>query len=111
MATSKVTFTLDSATIQRLRDAAERLAKPQSAVVCEAIQEFYERIEKLSDQERAWLLRAFDQLVPRIPRRPAKQVDQELVAIRRARRGAAGKLTRKNADDWVVLETSVLIDG
>ena len=36
MASSKVTFTLDAVTIRRLRDAAERLAKPQSAVVRDA---------------------------------------------------------------------------
>ena len=88
---SKVTFTLDDATIQRLRDAAERLAKPQSAVVREAIEEFYERIGKLSGRERARLLQAFDQLVPRIPRRPVKEVDEELAAIRRIRRAGGRK--------------------
>lgn len=91
MATSKVTFTLDAATVRRLRDAAERLAKPQSAIVREAIQDFYDRIGKLSDSERTRLLRAFDQLVPKIPRRPVKEVDQELAAVRRARRAGGRK--------------------
>ena len=36
MATTKVTFTLDEATITRLRAAAERLALPKSQVVREA---------------------------------------------------------------------------
>jgi Ribbon-helix-helix protein, copG family len=89
---TKVTFTLDDATIQRLRDAAERLAKPQSAVVRESIREFYEHIGRLSERERARLLQAFDELVPKIPRRPAKAVDQELDALRRARR-AGGRRT------------------
>ena len=37
MATVKVTFTLDEATISRLRDAAGRLAKAKSQVIREAI--------------------------------------------------------------------------
>jgi predicted DNA-binding protein len=44
MASSKKTFTLNAATIRRLRDAAERLAKPQSAVVREAIEDFHDRL-------------------------------------------------------------------
>src|ERR1700686_2118054 len=62
MASSKVTFTLDVETIRRLRDAAERLAKPQSAVVREAIEDFHDRLGKLSERERTQLLSAFDQL-------------------------------------------------
>jgi len=86
MATTKVTFTLDAATLQRLRDAAERLAKPQSAVVREAIQDFHNRIGKLSEQERQRALRAFDELVPKIPFRPLAAVQRELVELRQARR-------------------------
>jgi hypothetical protein len=86
MATSKVTFTLDVATIQRLRDAAERLAKPQSAVVREAIHDFHDRLGKLSEQERLRALRAFDELVPKIPSRPLAAVQRELAELRQARR-------------------------
>ena len=86
MATSKVTFTLDDLTIRRLRDSAERLGKPQSAVVREAIQDFHDRIGKLSEQERIRALRVFDELVPKIPRRPLSAVEQELRELRRARR-------------------------
>lgn len=93
MATVKVTFTLDEATIRRLAEAAERLAKPKSEVVREAIHEFHERIGRLSERERRLLLRAFDELVPRIPPRPLAEVEQELRAIRRARR-ARGRRTR-----------------
>jgi hypothetical protein len=91
MATTKVTFTLDAVTLQRLRDAAERLAKPQSAVVREAIQDFHDRIGKLSELERARLLRAFDQLVPAIPTRPVAAVKEELNAVREARRTGGRK--------------------
>ena len=86
MATSKVTFTLDPDTIRRLKEAAQRLDKPQSAVVREAIQDFHDRIGKLSEQERVRMLRTFDQLVPRIPRRPLSAVERELAELRQARR-------------------------
>jgi hypothetical protein len=93
MATNKVTFTLDAATIRRLKDAAEKLSKPQSAVVREAIQDFHDRIGKLSEQERVHMLRVFDKLVPRIPSRPVAEVEHELAELRRARR-AGGRRTR-----------------
>jgi|HubBroStandDraft_6_1064221.scaffolds.fasta_scaffold153324_3 hypothetical protein len=92
MASSKVTFTLDAATIHRLRDAAERLAKPQSAVVREAIQDFHERIGKLSESERTHLLLTFDHLVPTIPSRPLTAVKKELTALRQARRAGGRKI-------------------
>ncbi len=82
----KVTFTLDDATVARLRRAAERLARPQSQVVREAIRDFSDRIGRLSERERLHLLQVFDDLVPKIPRRPAWAVDAELKAIRAARR-------------------------
>ena len=44
----KVTFTLDHDTVARLRQASERLAKPQSAVVRDAIYDFSERVGRLS---------------------------------------------------------------
>ena len=82
----KVTFTLDEATVTRLRQAAARLGRPQSAVVREAVEDYAARIGRLSEGERLRLLRVFDQTVPRIPGRPARQVDAELHAIRRVRR-------------------------
>jgi len=42
----------------------------------------------LSDQERSKMLRAFDELVPRIPKRSAAGVDAELAQVRRARKSA-----------------------
>jgi hypothetical protein len=86
MATTKVTFTLDEATITRLRAAAERLALPKSQVVREAIREFGDRAERLSERERRRLLEAFDRLVPAIPPRPLRDVERELADLRRARR-------------------------
>ncbi|MBM3747540.1 MAG: ribbon-helix-helix protein, CopG family [Acidobacteria bacterium] len=86
MGTVKVTFTLDEPTVARLQAAAERLARPKSEVVREAIQDFHERIGRLSERERRHLLRAFDDLVPRIPRRPLARVQKELEDLQRSRR-------------------------
>jgi hypothetical protein len=88
MATTKVTFTLDDATIARLQEAATRLTMPKSEVVRAAIAEYYDRIGRLSERERLRLLRAFDELVPRIPAHSAAEVDRELKSIRQARRAA-----------------------
>lgn len=82
----KVTFTLDDATVARLRRTAERLSKPQSQVVREAIQDYSERTGRLSESERLRLLKAFDEVVSVIPRRPLSEVENELRAIRVARR-------------------------
>jgi predicted transcriptional regulator len=46
---TKVTFTLDDATIIRLSDAAQRLAIPKSEVVREAIQDYHASIGRLSE--------------------------------------------------------------
>jgi hypothetical protein len=82
----KVTFTLDDATVAQLRRAAERLAKPQSQVVREAVADYALRIGRLTERERLGLLADFDTFVPRIPQRPAGEVDRELAAVRAARR-------------------------
>ena len=82
----KVTFTLDDDTIRRLRTTAVRLAKPQSQVVREAVQDYSARVGRLSEAERLRLLRTFDAVVDQIPARPARAVDRELKALRDARR-------------------------
>ena len=86
MAATKVTFTLDNATITRLERAAETLAKPKSEIVREAIHDYSDRIGKLSERERLRLLKVFDELVPLIPERDVREVERELKEIRRARR-------------------------
>ncbi|MEB2364003.1 MAG: hypothetical protein HUU41_10825 [Bryobacteraceae bacterium] len=98
MATTKVTFTLAPATIQTRREAAERLAVPKSEIVREAIMEFHDRLGRLSERERISMLRAFDELVPKIPARSPKAVSRELAELREAR-GSRGRRTamRKRA--------------
>jgi hypothetical protein len=95
MATTKVTFTLDQATLTRLQHAASCLALPKSQVVREAIMDFSERIGRLSERERLNLLRTFDEVVPRIPERDVRQVDQELKAVRLARRSGGRRSAAK----------------
>ena len=82
----KMTFTFDDETVRTLRRAAARLAKPQSAVVREAIREYAQRVGKLSEAERRRLLEIFDTMLPKIPPRPASETDAELREIRAARR-------------------------
>ncbi len=82
----KLTFTLDETTVAQLRQAAARLQQPQSAIIREAVQDYAQRIGRLSERERLRLLQVFDEVVPRIPRRAARSTDAELAAVRRARR-------------------------
>jgi predicted transcriptional regulator len=95
MASTKVTFTLDEATLQRLEDAATQLVMPKSEVVREAIQEFHDRLGRLSERERLSMLRAFDEFVPRILSRSPADADREIAEIRRARKsGGRSNLQR-----------------
>lgn len=82
----KVTFTLDEKTVARLDDASRRLVKPKSEVVREAVNDYYARIGRLSEQERQRILRVLDELAPLVPKRTRADVDRELRAIRLARR-------------------------
>lgn len=92
MATTKATFTLDEETVLRLRVAAERLGKPKSEIVREAIHDYADRIGKLSERERVRLLRILDEMAPKVPQRPLVEVEAEIEEIRAARRGG-GRLT------------------
>jgi hypothetical protein len=89
---TKLTFTLDEETVHRIADAAERLAKPKSQIVREAVADYHSRIGRVSESERQRLLKAFDALVPLIPPRPQREVTRELREIRLARR-AGGRLS------------------
>jgi predicted DNA-binding protein len=54
----KVTFTLDEGTVTKLNRTAERLSKPKSEVVQEAVAEYYEKAGRLSEAERTRMLGA-----------------------------------------------------
>ncbi len=86
MAPLKMTFSLDEKTAAQLARTAERLHTSKSAVVREAVAEYAARAGRMSEAERRKALRAFDELVHKIPQRPAVEVDEELASLRRARR-------------------------
>ena len=83
----KMTFTLDEETVAALEQTAQRLAKPRSAVVREAIREYGARAGRLGEEERRRMLRSLDAVSKLPPTRPRAAVDRELAALRRARRG------------------------
>jgi hypothetical protein len=89
---SKRTFTLDDETAARIDRTAARLGLSRSRVVREAVREYAARVGQLSDDERRRLLGVFDDLLARIPARPAAETDREIAALRRARR-AGGRRT------------------
>jgi predicted transcriptional regulator len=82
----KMTFTLDDRTVSRLRQAAARANKPQSQVVREAVNDYADRVGRLSESERIRALATLDAILKRKPIRTAADVDGELRSIRSARR-------------------------
>ena len=96
MATSKVTFTLDEATVHMIADAAGRLAKPKSQVVREAVSAYHDRLGRMSGRERLEKLRLLDTLAPLIPTRGRGAAQRELKAIRAARRSGGRRSLSRN---------------
>lgn len=82
----KMTFTLDDETVSALEQAAQRLSKPRSAVVREAIREYSARAGRLSEEERRRMLHAIDAALKQPPTRTRAAVERELTEMRRARR-------------------------
>lgn len=82
----KVTFSVDEETVRTLKMTAERLRKPQSMVVREALAEYAARAGRLTEAERRRMLRAVDEILARPPTGPEAGVGREIRQIRRARR-------------------------
>ena len=82
----KVTFTLDDATVAELRRTAQRLRKPQSQVVREAVAEYSARTDKLTERERLHKLAIIERLKKTKPTRTQAENDAEIAEIRAARR-------------------------
>ena len=83
---TKVTYTLDDGTVDLLRRTAAQQRKAQSLVVREAIAEYAARVERLSESERSRMLQVLAKVRTAAPSRPAAEVDEELRALRAARR-------------------------
>jgi predicted DNA-binding protein len=82
----KMTFTIDEDTADTLRRISKRVDRPQSQVLREAIRHYEPHAGQLSAQERRARVELFDQVIDRIPKKSAKQVDSELRDIRSSRR-------------------------
>jgi metal-responsive CopG/Arc/MetJ family transcriptional regulator len=82
----RVTFTVDEETIATLRQVSARLKKPQSVVFREAIKDYAERSDRLSDEERDRMLGVLKRMMARKPTRTDAEVDAEIAEIRAARR-------------------------
>lgn len=83
---AKVTYSLDDATVRRIRRAAERLGKPQSQVVREAVAEYDARTDRLSEAERLRMLDVLDRWRKEHTPRSPESVEAELREIRESRR-------------------------
>jgi predicted DNA-binding protein len=82
----KATFSLDDETMEQIRRTAARLGKAQSHVVREAVAEYAARTDRLSERERLHLLGVLEKLDEAKPSRSARAVDDEIKALREARR-------------------------
>jgi metal-responsive CopG/Arc/MetJ family transcriptional regulator len=82
----RVTFSLDEATVARIRQTAARLRKPQSQVVRDAVADYAARSDRLSERERLHAMDVLERLRDARPTRPVADVDKELRTIRAARR-------------------------
>jgi predicted transcriptional regulator len=89
----KVTFTLDEETIARLNETAERLSKPKSEVVREAIKGYRGTSDRLSEAERVRMVNLLKEYARTPTVGTAADRDRELREIRAARR-SGGRRTR-----------------
>lgn len=90
---ARATFSLDEATIAEIKRTAERLKKPQSHVIREAVADYAARTDRLSERERRHMLGLLEDLRAVKPARTAAAVDAELKALRQARRAGGQRLT------------------
>ena len=82
----KMTFTFDEVTVEILRRTSARLKKPNSVVVREAIQNYADSADRLSDDERRHMVRLLDRIVGSPANRTGDAVDKEIQEIRATRR-------------------------
>ena len=88
MSMVKVTYSLDEATVRRIRAGASRLGIPRSEFVREAVADYAARKDRLSEAERLRMLEVLERIRDSPPTRSREEVDAELREIREARRRA-----------------------
>ena len=81
MASVKATFVLNEESARKLALAAERTGKPKSEVVREAIIEYSDRTDRLSDEERDRMLAVIERFANDSPTRYQAEVDAALLRI------------------------------
>lgn len=81
-----MTFSLDTLTAARIGALSERLGKPKSAIVREAVSVYARTKGKVTEEERIERVRVFRELVAKIPPRPREEVEAELRELRLSRR-------------------------
>lgn len=91
----KVTYSLDDATVRRIRRTAERLGLPQSRAVREAVAEYDARTDRLSETERLRMLDLLDGWRKEQVARSREDVESELREIRRSRRDGWERRSRR----------------
>ena len=82
----RMTFSLDEATVGRIRRTADRLGKAQSHVVREAVADYAARTDRLSERERLRILEVLERVRRANPARSTEEVDAEMQSVRAARR-------------------------
>ena len=92
----RVTYSLDEATVGRIRRTAERLGKPQSHVVRDAVADYDARTDRLSEAERLRMLEVLDRLRDEPVTRSRESVEAEQREIRASRRESS---LRRSAHD------------
>lgn len=83
---AKATYSLDDATIRRIRGAALRFGKPQSQIVREAVADYVARANRLSESERLRMLSVLEDLRQAPVTRTREAVQAEIDEIRASRR-------------------------
>lgn len=83
---TKVTYSVDDETVERIDRLARRLGLSRSRVVREAVAEYAARVGRLTAAERDRLLQVMDEVMQGSVTGSAAAVDREIAAIRAARR-------------------------
>jgi hypothetical protein len=83
----EMTFALDETTAAKLRQSAARLDKSLREVVCEAIDDYSDRVWQLRERQNQHLLGVVNDIIPKLVANPEGEFDvpQPVPTRRRAR--------------------------